>query len=205
MSWLGTSPQSEGMALRVEAVRDEAAGIRSFELRHPGTLPLPPFEAGAHLRVEVELSDARTAQRPYSLLGDPSDGSRYRIAVLLEPDGRGGSRFLHERIRRGSTLRVLPPENDFPLLPEPAHAILIAGGIGITPILSMVRTLERQGRDYELHYVARTSAAAAFLEEIEALAQRRAHFYFSRGERPRPLDLEVLLSTLGPEAHEVSA
>lgn len=166
------------MNLRVTAIREEAEGIRSFELRDPEGAELPAFEAGAHVQVSVTLPDGRVVQRPYSLLGDPLDRSRYRIAVRLETDGRGGSRFMHERIDEGSDLRVAPPENAFPLREAP-HTLLIAGGIGITPILSMVRTLSRRGRSYELHYMARTTSRMAFRQELEAIAGARTHFYIT--------------------------
>jgi vanillate O-demethylase ferredoxin subunit len=179
--------------LRVTDIRDEAVGIRSFDLRDPGGADLPPFEAGAHVGVTVELPDGRAAERHYSLLGDPRDRNRYRIAVLLEAEGRGGSRLMHEGIEAGSSLRVSPPENGFPLR-EAEHSILIAGGIGITPILSMVRTLGPRGGSYELHYAARTPARMAFREDIEALAGRNAHFYVPDVGR-RTVDLEAILAT----------
>lgn len=188
------------LTLRVSDVRDEAARIRSFELRDPRGAELPPFEAGAHLQVEVELPDGRAAQRHYSLLGDPRDRSRYWIAVLLEAEGRGGSRFMHERIEPGSSLRVALPENGFPLI-DAEHCMLIAGGIGITPILGMVRTLGQRGRSYELHYAARTPARMAFRGAIEALAGDKAQFYFTHVERSRLVDLEALLATPRPGAH----
>lgn len=188
------------LTLHVTDIRDEAEGIRSFELRDPGGAELHPFEAGAHLQVEVTLPDGQVALRHYSLLGDPRDRSRYRIAVLLA-GGRGGSRFMHERVAPGSSLRAVPPENGFPLLLEADHSILMAGGIGITPILSMVRMLAQEGRSFELHYAARTPARMAFREGIEALAREKAHFYFTHGERPQPLDLEALLAPPRSGAH----
>ncbi|MGE3525261.1 MAG: 2Fe-2S iron-sulfur cluster-binding protein [Gemmatimonadales bacterium] len=195
------SPEGEFLTLRVTDTRAEAVGIRSFELRDPGGADLPPFEAGAHLQVEVQLPDGRAGLRQYSLLGDPRDRGRYRIAVLLEAEGRGGSRFMHERVERGSILRAAGLENGFPLMLTADHSILIAGGIGITPILSMVRALAQAGRGFELHYAARTPARMAFREEIEALAGGTAHFYHTHVEQPRPLDLEALLATPGPGAH----
>lgn len=189
------------MTLQVSDVRDEGEGIRAFDLRDPGGADLPPFEAGAHLQVEVELPAGRAALRHFSLLGDPRDRGRYRIAVLLEPEGRGGSRYMHERIEPGSTLRIAPTENGFPLVLQAEHSILIAGGIGITPILSMVRTLTQHGSSYELHYAARTPERMAFRDGIEALAGEKAHLYFTDVERPQPVDLKALLATPGPGAH----
>jgi len=188
------------MTLRVAEVGEEAKNIRSFELRDPEGAELPPFEAGAHVRVEVELPGGKAALRHYSLLGDARDRSRYRIAVLLEAEGRGGSRFMHERVEPGSMLRVTTPEQGFPLRLDAEHSILIAGGIGITPILGMLRELARSGRRYELHYAARTPGHMAFRREVEAVAGERARFYFDHGERPGPLDLEALLATPAPDA-----
>ncbi|MGE0040312.1 MAG: 2Fe-2S iron-sulfur cluster-binding protein [Vicinamibacterales bacterium] len=180
------------MRLRVTDIRDEAEGIRSFDLRDPGGAELPPFEAGAHIEVTIEWPDGRTAARHYSLLGDPRDQSRYRIAVLLEPAGRGGSRFMHERVETGSSLRVGSPANGFSLR-EADHTILIAGGIGITPILSMARTLGQQGRSFEVHYAARTPARMAFRDELEAVARGHAHFHVT-GADPRRFDLAAILA-----------
>ena len=203
MTQVTTRPEAraskEPVTLRVTEVRDEAEGIRSFELREPQGHDLAPFEAGAHLPIEVELPDSRTALRYYSLLGDQRDRRRYRIAVLLEPMSRGGSRLMHEHVSQGSTLRAHAPENGFPLIGAD-HSILIAGGIGITPILSMVRTLEQQGRSYELHYAARTPARMAFREEVGAFRGGQTHLYFTHVDRPDTIDLEGLFATAKSEA-----
>ncbi|MGE3957400.1 MAG: 2Fe-2S iron-sulfur cluster-binding protein [Vicinamibacterales bacterium] len=188
------------MTLRVAEIRDEAERVRSFELRDPGGAELPAFDAGAHLQVEVELPDGHAALRRYSLFGDPADRRRYLIAVLLAVEGRGGSRFMHERIKPGSILRVAPPTSGFALA-EATHTVLIAGGIGITAILSLVRTLSRHGRSYELHYAARTPARMAFRQRIEAIAGAKARFYFSHVERPRIIDIDALMAVPKPGTH----
>jgi ferredoxin-NADP reductase len=184
------------MTLSVSAIRDEAEGIRSFDLQEPDGAALPPVEAGAHLRVEVTLPSGRTARRHYSLLGDPQDRHRYRIAVRLELAGRGGSRYLHQCVHVGSRLRVEGPDNAFTLHDAP-HTVLIAGGIGITPILSMVRALARHGRSYEVHYVARTQARMAFREELACIAGPRAHLYVTEASSATA-SLADALSTRSP-------
>lgn len=188
------------LTLVVTDVRDEAAGIRSFELRDPEGGDLPPFEAGAHIQVEVELPDGRTEPRHYSLFGDPPDRTRYRIAVLLEIEGRGGSRFMHERVALHSRLRVTPPVNAFPLV-DADRTILIAGGIGITPILSMMWTLARHGRSYELHYAARTPERMAFREVIEKRAGENARFYLDSSGPGQAVDLKALFAAAPPRSH----
>lgn len=187
--------------LRVTDLWNETPTIRSFELRSVDGGDLPRFDAGAHLPLEVVLPNGQRGIRQYSLFGDSEDRSRYRIAVLLEPDGRGGSRYLHEQVTPGSILRAQPPENAFPLALQAEHSILVAGGIGITPILSMIRTLERHGRSYDVHYTARTSAEMAFRETIESLAGGRGHLHFTRVEAPHTLDLRSLLTTPIPGVH----
>lgn len=182
------------MALTVAQIREEADEIRSFELRDPAGRALPAFTAGSHLTVAVPLPDGQTASRHYSLCSDPRDRSRYRIAVLREHAGRGGSRFLHTQVQRGDTLQVTAPDNGFPLAPEATHSVLIAGGIGITPVVSMMHALAHQGGSYEVHYAARTPERMAFRTEVEKIAGARAQFYHTGTTAPRRLDLAALLA-----------
>ncbi|AEI82630.1 vanillate O-demethylase oxidoreductase VanB (plasmid) [Cupriavidus necator N-1] len=138
-----------------------ADGIVRFELRPTSGELLPSFTAGSH--IDVTLPNG--AVRQYSLCNAPDDNGRYEIAVLLEPLGRGGSRSAHVDLHRGSVLQISPPRNLFPLS-DAGHSILIAGGIGITPILSMAHHLACGGRSFELHYCTRSVARTAFLERI---------------------------------------
>jgi vanillate O-demethylase ferredoxin subunit len=195
MSAVLIAPERDLMLVEVTRVREEAEGVRSFELRDRDGGDLPPFEAGAHVEVEVHLADGRPGLRHYSLLGDPTDRSCYWIGVLREPDSRGGSRFMHERVALGSSLRISRPINDFPLESSASHSILIAGGIGITPILSMSHALTQRGQSFELHYAARTPERMAFRDRIEAIAGAGAYFYHTHIERPDLFDLRALLST----------
>ena len=189
------------MKLRVNRVRAEAERVKSFDLRSVGGEQLPSFTPGSHLGIQVQLPDGSTEERQYSILSDVADRRRYEIAVLREENGRGGSRFMHEVVGEGDLLEVSEPGNDFPQASNASHSILIAGGIGITPILAMLRKLVSDGASFEIHYAARAPESMAYLSEVARLAGDRGTLYF--GERPEDagLDLSALLSAPREGAH----
>ncbi len=182
------------LALTVAATRDLATGIKGFVLRREDGGILPPFTAGAHIDVDVALADGRVETRSYSIASAPWERDHYEIGVLREPAGRGGSVFMHERVHAGARLLASEPRNDFPLAADAAEHLLIAGGIGITPLLSMVRVLAAERRPLTLHYCARTPEAMAWREDVRDLAGDRAHFHFDGGDPRRGLDLAALLA-----------
>jgi ferredoxin-NADP reductase len=139
-----------------------AEGVVRLTLRAPGG-PLPAWEPGAH--VDVEL--AGDLVRQYSLCGDPADAAAWQIAVLREPGGRGGSRYVHDTLAVGDTVRVRGPRNHFPLV-DAKRYLFIAGGIGITPIRPMIAQVAAAGREWRLVYGGRTRASMAFRDELEA-------------------------------------
>ncbi|SFJ31238.1 PDR/VanB family oxidoreductase [Bradyrhizobium sp. cf659] len=153
------------LELRVKRISYEADRINSYELAAPDGRDLVPFTAGAH--IDLHLPNGMI--RSYSLVNNQHERHRYVIAVNRELAGRGGSQFVHDNLRVGDIVRVSKPRNNFALCEEAEHSLLIAGGIGITPLLSMARRLDALGRSFELVYAARTRSAAAFLDEIEAL------------------------------------
>lgn len=156
--------------LRVHAIRLEAVGIHSFELRSVDGAPMPPFTAGAH--VEVHMADHLA--RSYSLANEPGETHRYVIAVHLDSAGRGGSRYMHERVRVGQVLRISAPRNNFEINETAGHTVLVAGGIGITPLRAMVARLRQLNRRWTLHYCGRERATMAYLADYEALAREGA-------------------------------
>ncbi len=158
---------------------------------------LPGFAAGAH--IDIELPNAET--RSYSLLNDSCETHRYVIAVLRETESLGGSAFLHERVGVGDIVEASTPSNDFPLYEAGEVNILIAGGIGITPIMSMAARLAEIGRDYRLHYCARSADDAPFLNELRERHADRLAVHFDGGDPARGLDLKSLLATRKPGAH----
>ena len=162
---LGVSEtETETMSLRVAQLRLEADGVVSVLLVDPTGGALPAWTAGAHL--ELQLPSGRI--RHYSLGGDPDDRSSYLLAVLREVDGRGGSIEIHDSLRVGSYVEVRGPRNHFALT-DAQDYILIAGGIGITPILSMARQLKSR-RPWRLYYGGRTRQSMAFVSEVEQLS-----------------------------------
>jgi vanillate O-demethylase ferredoxin subunit len=133
--------------------------------------------------------------RQYSLCGDAGDRLRYRIAVLDEPASRGGSRGMHERVVEGAALQISAPRNHFPLAVGAVHHLLLAGGIGITPLLAMARALARGGQAFTLHYATRSRERTAFEAELRSSAfADRVHFHHDDGAPEQRLDLPALLA-----------
>ena len=187
--------------LVVAGSRDLAAGIKGLTLRRADGGDLPGFAAGAHIDVEVTLADGTVATRSYSIASAPGERRFYEIGVLRERQGSGGSAFMHDRLVPGTRLRASEPRNHFPLAADAVAHLLIAGGIGITPILAMLRVLTAEGRRFEMHYCARSPEAMAFRAEVAALAGAHAHFHFDGGDPRRGLDLASLLKTPTPGRH----
>ncbi|MCP3102624.1 PDR/VanB family oxidoreductase [Myxococcus sp. K15C18031901] len=184
------------LRVRVARITQEAAGIRSYELMSEEAEPLPSFEAGAHIDVRVPGADA--SLRSYSLCNDPQETHRYVIAVQREEAGRGGSRAMHEQVREGDVLVVSRPRNDFPLLFARSY-VLVAGGIGITPLLAMARQLQRTGARYRLYCCVREPERAAFRALLSAPPfDDKVLFHFDGGDAAKGLDLDALLSTREP-------
>jgi len=171
----------------VHAVRMEARHIVSLELRPCDGKPLPAFAPGAH--IDLHLSDSLV--RSYSLLDAGADGSRYAIAVLNDRNSKGGSRYVHEQLRVGQTLSISWPRNHFPLNEGASKSVLVAGGIGITPILCMHKRLRALQRPAALLYCARSRGDAAFSDELELDADVQFHFDDERGGPP---DLKAFLA-----------
>ncbi|MEV1061864.1 PDR/VanB family oxidoreductase [Streptomyces sp. NPDC050263] len=144
-----------------------ANGVLALTLRHPLGEPLPAWEPGAH--IDVVLGPG--LERQYSLCGDPADRAVWRIAVLREPAGRGGSAHVHEQVRQGDKVRVRGPRNHFALRPAPGYRF-VAGGIGITPMLPMLAAAEAAGAEWSLLYGGRTRASMAFTEELAGYGDR---------------------------------
>jgi ferredoxin-NADP reductase/predicted pyridoxine 5'-phosphate oxidase superfamily flavin-nucleotide-binding protein len=175
------------LALVVSAVRQLTPRVRAYELRSADGGPLPPVTAGAHLDVPVILADGSSATRSYSIASDPALPGAYEIAVLNEEEGRGGSAGVHQQFRLGLRLHCAMPRNDF-ALPAEGPVVLIAGGIGITPIKAMAHTLLAEGRDFVLHYAVRSRRQAPFLEQLERELGPRLSLYAADEGRRLPLD-----------------
>lgn len=160
------------LQLTVRNRQPVADGVLALELADPTGAALPEWTPGAH----VDLVLAPDLVRQYSLCGDPADRTRWRIAVLREPAGRGGSARVHDTLRTGDTVRVRGPRNRFALEPS-ARYLFVAGGIGITPLLPMLVSAESAGADWRLVYGGRTAASMAFAGELRAAHGDRVSLY----------------------------
>lgn len=179
----------------VHTLRYEAEGIISVELRPWGDTVFAPFEAGAH----IDLHLPNGLVRSYSLLNPPSDAGRYVVGILRDRNSRGGSEYIHSQLRVGMQLTISQPRNNFALDTAARHSVLVAGGIGITPILCMYRQLLALGKSAELIYCARSRGEAACLEEIAALGGKLTyHFNDEKGTLP---DLAQYLAGRSADAH----
>lgn len=191
---------SRGPQLSVRVARKavEAEGICSFELVAADGAPLPAFSAGAH--IDVHLPGGLTRQ--YSLCNPPAETHRYRIAVLRDAASRGGSLAMHDQVHEGDLLTISVPRNHFPLAPQAASHLLLAGGIGITPLLCMAEHLAATGGDFELHACTRSKARTAFAERIGRSAfAARVHWHFDDGDGAPPIDIAAVLGSPGAGRH----
>lgn len=179
------------LKLRLAGIETVAEGVKSFFLEHAQGLDLPAFSPGSHLVLLLDTG-GRIRRNAYSLTSDPDDRRRYGISVLHQPDGRGGSRFLHESLRVGDELTVRRPLNFFPVDRLAQRHLLIAGGIGITPFLSMARELDRLGAAFELHYSVRSAGDAPFVATLRARYGSKVHVHDSAAETR--LDISGLLA-----------
>ena len=185
------------MQLRVRSIAYLAGAINGYELVDPRGRDLPRFTAGAH--IDLRLGELL---RQYSLCNDPAERRRYCIAVLREDESRGGSRYLHDIIRVGDLVEVSAPRNNFPIDSAAERHLLIAGGIGIAPIMSMVAELRRRQADFHLHYCARSGARTAFRDDLAPLAaQGRVHFHYDGGDPAFGFDIAATLRNPLPGTH----
>jgi len=182
--------------VNISKAEKQTDGITKYEFTSLDGADLPKFEAGAHLDVVV----APEFFRQYSLSGDPSDQSKYQIGVLRESEGRGGSDLLHRIFSEGRKVFVSKPINHFPLEPTLTKALLMGGGIGVTPMISMAHSLHREERDFEFHYSCKNQASAAFLEDIKSAPWfDKVILHFS--EEGTRADLEKILKDYKPKWH----
>lgn len=177
------------LTLRVAEIESFGDSVRRVVLTDPDGWELPPFRAGAHIDIRV----GEAGVRQYSLSGDPRAIDRYEIAVLAHREGRGGSRWMHA-LSVGDTVYASLPRNHFPIHDSHEAFVLIAGGIGITPLRSMTFELDRAGKPYELWYCARDASSAAYMEDLRTrVPAGRLRLAFSRGTSGTRLDLVGLL------------
>lgn len=190
--------QKPRIRTRVRVIVCQGEDILSYELVDPDGGKLPAFEAGAH--VDFHLPDGRVRQ--YSLCNDPVERHRYVLAIQREPNGRGGSQAIFDQVRVDDIVTLSFPRNNFPLHEEATHHLMLAGGIGITPMMAMVHRLRHASADFVLHYCARSPEKTAFREALAPLAaEGRVFFHHDGGDPRRGLDIVGLLRERRDGAH----
>jgi len=170
------------LRLTVVRVQDVAPAVKCLTLRGAGAVELPDFSAGAHINVTLPDGD----ERSYSLVDlGRRVANEYQLAVRLDEDGTGGSRFMHG-LQAGDVVTCQPPQNDFPLRSSDKPPLLIAGGIGVTPITGMLAALK--GKGFDFHYAGRAADALAFVPELRELAAAQMHLHFDGTDSALDLD-----------------
>jgi len=183
---------SVNLQVRVARKAREALDIVTLELVATDGRALPAFSAGSH--VDVQLPGGITRQ--YSLCNDPQETHRYLIGVLRDPASRGGSSAVHDAVQEGELLQISAPKNHFPLAHDAKKHLLLAGGIGVTPILCMAERLAIAGAAFEMHYATRSPERTAFRQRIAASGfADRVHFHYDNGDAAQKLDLKTLLAS----------
>ena len=179
------------MKLRVTRNDAIAEGINLFEFRDAGGTELPQFSAGAHIGIQVPNG----MLRKYSLCNDPAERDRYQVAVKREVNGRGGSCSLIDDVKAGDELTVVAPVNDFGLPPRAQEFLFIAGGIGVTPMMAMIRQVLAEGKRFRLFYCTRSPETTAFREELSAPQFKdMVTIHYDEGDPSRSLDLRPILA-----------
>jgi ferredoxin-NADP reductase len=175
--------------LVVASATDVADGVRELRLADESGSGLPPWTPGAH--VDLVLGEL---VRQYSLCGDPTDATSYTVAVLREPESRGGSVFVHEQLAEGAKVTVRGPRNHFPLVAADSYRF-VAGGIGITPLLPMIAEADASGADWHLTYGGRTRGSMAYTDHLAGYGDRVT---FAPADEVGLLDLATILASPGP-------
>lgn len=187
------------LKVKVDKVETAALDIKAFSLVSLDGSALPSFTPGAH--IDVHIDNDRIRQ--YSLYNGPRELDRYNIGVQREENGRGGSKAMHEQVKAGDILTISEPRNHFPLSGSASYYILLAGGIGITPILAMARQLAAAGAEFEMHYCTRSEERAAFADILSSAELKgRVSLHFDDGPKDQLLDLKALLA-VQPEGGEL--
>ena len=195
-----SAPATE-LRVRVARKHIEAQDICSLELVAADGGALPVFDAGSHIDIVLPGTGGDLI-RQYSLCNAPGETHRYLLAVLREPDSRGGSHRVHDTLAVGDQLQVSVPRNHFTLANQAPHHLLLAGGIGITPLLAMAEQLSRQHASFALHHATRSRARTPFLDRVaaSAFAQQVSHHY-SDGEGAQRLDIAAQLGQMPAGTH----
>lgn len=193
-------PGAEKIAVTVSAVVPVNELVTRFEFKRRDGALFPPFSGGAHTVVEMN-DDGRTRLNPYSLMSDPADRTTYAISVRRDDEGRGGSLYMHRSVKVGAEMTITFPVNLFSLDLRAKKHLFFAGGIGITPFMSMIGQLEQSNGNWELHYACRTESLGTYVDVLSYKYPNKVHVYYD--DQSQAIDLENLLDgqPLGTHAY----
>lgn len=178
------------IAVRVAEVVDVNELVKRFKFVRRDGGEMPTFSGGAHTVVEMR-DGATTRLNPYSLMSDPGDRSAFTISVRRDDEGRGGSLFMHNKVKPGDEMVISYPVNLFSLDLRARKHLMFAGGIGITPFLAQIKQLSHVGGNFELHYSVRTAALGSYVDELTTAHPDRVHIYYD--DKKQAIDLATLL------------
>lgn len=181
---------NQALSVRIDKIEQLTDQIRSYHLTCQDHSALPSFSAGAH----IDLLLGNGLIRQYSLCGNPENTHSYQIAVLQDPASRGGSDYIHQHLIQGESLQINAPRNHFTLDESARDYLLIAGGIGITPIMLMAKRLQTLGKNFQLHYLCRSADQAAFATQLADELGANVHFHYTCGDAAKRLDIAQLFS-----------
>ncbi|CAM9619207.1 unnamed protein product [Phaeothamnion confervicola] len=184
------------LELKVTQVKGLTPNIKMFEFVAAHGGDLPPFAAGAHIDIKTG-----SGIRSYSLANNPNERHRYVTAVLREKTGTGGSRWMHEELKPGITIKSSEPIQNFPLVENADKSLLLGGGIGITPLLAMSHRLLELGADFHLYYCTRSAEDTAFYSEVKALLGDKVTFYHDGGDVSKGINLKQVFGSRPHNAH----
>lgn len=176
--------------LKVADITELVPGIKQFVLTADGGGALPPFEAGSHIDIETDIGLLRS----YSLSNNPTDRNRYVLAILREEQGGGGSKWMHDQVKTGDILKASAPSNNFPLDESAGQYTMIAGGIGITPILAMGHVLNAGTQPFHLHYCTKSAEQTAYRDEVKHVFGENVTFHHDGGNPADGINLEATLA-----------
>ncbi len=195
---VASTNENERMRLRVVKTQYETKGIVTFELQDPNGAALPAFSAGAHIDIWISVNECRQ----YSLCGAPDDVHTYKIGVQREDEGSGGSIWVHEHLSVGEIIETSLPRNLFPLARDASSHLLLAGGIGVTPLIAMIHELEASNASYEMHFCSRSADRTPFMEFLTPRIEAGyVHVHHDEGDPAAGLDIAALLHDQPDGAH----
>jgi tetrachlorobenzoquinone reductase len=182
---------------RLSKIEDVARDTKIFTFQRVDGGKLPAYKPGAH----IDLHLPNDMLRQFSLTLPASDPDSYTVGVKRDENSRGGSRYIIEQMKVGDQIKISAPRNNFPLVEGADHVVLVAGGIGITPIWCMAQELEAQGRSWKIHYACRSQADMAFLSDLKKLNPERVHLHFDDEAGGKVLDLAAAIAEAPANAH----